>query len=88
MTYKKNITHKDDSKSTNTSTGLKHISFNSKLDRYLVEIVRDSKQCAVSFKDLDDAIAARCMILDEYNATGILLTRGEVVAKLDELLFD
>lgn len=85
LTYKKNITHKDDSKSTDTSTGLKHISFNSKLDRYLVEIVRDSEQCAVSFKLLDDAIAARDLILSVYYETGSLPSRGEVIAKLDEI---
>ena len=84
LTYKKNITHKDDSKSTDASTGLKHISFNSKLDRYLVDIVRDGKQCAVSFKSLDDAIAARDLILSIYYETGSLPSRGEVIAKLDE----
>lgn len=84
LTYKKNITHKDNSKSTDASTGSKHISFNSKLDRYLVDIVRDSKQCVVSFKSLDDAIAARDIILDEYQSTGKLPSRGEVIAKLDE----
>ena len=84
-TYKKNTAHKDDSKSTDSSTGLKHISFNSKLDRYIVDIIRDSKQCAVSFKDLDDAIAARDLILSVYHETGKLLSRGEVVAKLDEI---
>lgn len=84
-TYKKNTAHKDNSTSTGSSTGLKHISFNSKQDRYLVDIVRDSKQCAVSFKDLDDAIAARDIILDEYQSTGKLPSRGEVIAKLDEI---
>ena len=85
QTYKKNTTHKDDSKSTDSSTGLKHISFNSKLDRFIVDIVRDSKQCAVSFKSLDDAIAARDIILDEYQSTCSLPSRGEVIAKLNEI---
>lgn len=85
LTYKKNITHKDNSKSTGTSTGLKHISFNSKLDRYLVDITRDSKQCVVSFKDLNDAIAARELILEIYHKTSKLPSRGEVIAKLDEI---
>lgn len=85
QTYKKNTAHKDDSKSTDSSTGLKHISFNSKLDRFIVDIIRNSKQCAVSFKDLDDAIAARDLILSVYHETGKLPSRGEVIAKIDEI---
>lgn len=85
LTYKKNTTYKDDSKSNDSSTRLKHISFNDKLDRCIVDIIRDSKQCAVSFKDLDSAIAARELILDIYRETGKLPSRGEVIAKLDEL---
>lgn len=72
-------------RSNDSSTRLKHISFNDKLDRYIVDIIRDSKQCAVSFKDLDSAIAARELILDIYRETGKLPSRGEVIAKLDEL---
>lgn len=84
-TYKKNTAHKDDSKSIDSLTGLKHISFNSKQGRYLVDITRDSKQCAVSFKDLNDAITARELILEIYRETGSLPSRGEVIAKLDEI---
>lgn len=86
LTYKKNTTYKDNSKKSNdSSTRLKHISFNGKLDRYIVDIIRDSKQCAVSFKDLDDAIATRDIILAEYDKTGSLPSRGEILAKLDKL---
>ena len=86
LTYKKNTTYKDNSKKSNdSSTCLKHIIFNGKLDRYIVDIIRDSKQCAVSFKDLDDAIAARDIILAEYDKTGSLPSRGEILAKLDKL---
>ena len=84
-TYKKNTTYKDDSKSADSSTGLKHISFNGKQGRYLVDIVRNNKQCAVSFKDLNDAILARELIFGIYHKTGSLPSRGEVIAKLDEI---
>lgn len=80
-------THKRElSKTVDRSTvQLKNICHNKKDDRYNVIITRDGVVLSTSFKSLDDAITARDMVLDEYDKTGRLMTRGEVIAKLDEL---
>ena len=86
LTYKKNTTYKDNSKkSKHSSTGLKHISYDKLKDRYITTVVRDDHTAIATFKDLDDAIAARDIILAEYDKTGSLPSRGEILAKLDKL---
>ena len=75
----------NNSKRDGSSTGLDNISRRKDDGRYNVRVIRDNVSVVVTFKTLEEATTARDMILDEYNATGILLTRGEVVAKLDEI---
>ena len=71
--------------SQRSKSGLKHISYHKLTNRYNVTVSRNNHKVAVTFKDLDDAIVAREIILDVYHETGQLPTRGEVIAKLDEI---
>lgn len=72
-----------DSKLTGPSTRLDNISRRKDDGRYGVRVIRDNAFVAVSFKTLEEAITARDMIFDEYDKTGRLLSRGEVIAALD-----
>ena len=72
-------------KSKHSSTGLKHISYDKSKDRYIKTVVRDNRTAIATFKDLDDAIAARDIILDKYDKTNKLPSRGEILANLDKL---
>lgn len=85
-TYQREI-RREDKHSTyqNSRECLKNISCNKTNDRYQISIIRNSELCTVSFKDLNDAIAARELILDVYRKTGKLLSRGKVVARIDEM---
>lgn len=75
----------NNSKRDGSSTMLDNICRRKDDGRYNVRVIRDNTSVVVTFKTLDDAITARDMVLDIYHKTGRLLTRGEVIAKLDEL---
>ena len=75
----------DRSESQQSKSGLKHISYHKLTNRYNVTVSRNNHRVAVTFKSLDDAIAARELILEIYHETGSLPSRGEVIAKLDEI---
>ena len=73
----------NNSKRDGSSTGLGNISRRKADGRYNVRVIRDNTSVVVTFKTLEEAIAARDMIFDEYDKTGRLLSRGEVIAALD-----
>lgn len=80
-----NMRHNTSKKSKHSSTGLKNISYHKRIDGYTVALSRNSCSVNVMFKDLNDAIAARELILEIYHKTSKLPSRGEVIAKLDEI---
>lgn len=71
--------------SKNSNCGLKNITQNKTNGAYHVNVARERSKVSVSFRDFNDAIVARDIILDEYQSTGKLPSRGEVIAKLDEI---
>lgn len=72
----------NNSKRDGSSTELDNISRRKDDGRYNVRIIRDNVYVVVTFKTLEEAIIARDMIFDEYDKTGRLMTRGEVIANL------
>ena len=72
----------NNSKRDGSSTGLGNISHRKADGRYNVRVIRDNTSVVVTFKTLEEAITARDMIFDEYDKTGRLMTRGEVIANL------
>lgn len=85
ITRARTVKYDNSKKSKHSSTGLKHISYDKLKDRYITTVVRDDHTAIATFKDLDDAIAARDIILAEYDKTGSLPSRGEILANLDKL---
>lgn len=72
----------NNSKRDGSSTGLDNISRRKDDGRYNVRVIRDNVSVVVTFKTLEEAIAARKLILDIYHKTGKLPSRGEVIANL------
>lgn len=71
--------------SKHSSTGLKNISYHPVQDVYYVNIARDRIKTTVSFKTLEEAKLARQILLNTYEESGVMLSPGEVRAKMREM---
>lgn len=71
-------------RSNDLTNDLKNIRYYQKIDRYFVCIIRDRVRFNTSFATLEEAKFARKLVLDEYDASGRMLTVGEVRARMKE----